>query len=296
MKPGNVSEMAAGHGMTAEDFYRSAAVSAGAVCDPASAMGERVHNAVLATRAAVGCNTNLGILLLCAPLVQAATRMRPGQSLRGALAEMLSETTVEDTEQVFAAVRIANPGGLGKVSKHDVHDRARVGLCAAMSEAAGRDRIAGQYKHGFADLFDDALPHYRAARSLYGDERLAVTDLYLYLLARFADSHVQRKHGIEVAEALRDEVGELYADWTAKSHAGCDLRLTELDLRLKAAGVNPGTTADLTVATLFLERLLNAVALKSGAARRRTLRHLRFAYCGAPLNSTLLTGESRKWL
>jgi len=296
MKPGNVSEAAPGHGMTAEDFHCSAGASANALCHSSSDLGERVYNAVVATRAAVGCNTNLGILLLCAPPAQAAIQMKPGQSLHRALLSILRKATVDDAEQVFAAIRIANPGGLGEAPEHDVRRAARVGLRTAMSGAADRDRVAAQYESGFADLFEDALPHYIAARSSQGDERLAVTDLYLYLLSRFPDSHVRRKHGRKVADALRDESGYFYADWRMARNTERDGWLHELDRRLKHAGINPGTTADLTVATLFLERLLCAAALNPGVSRRITSRHLRLAYSGTPLISTLLTGESPKWL
>ena len=65
-KPGNVSVHAEGHGMTVNDFRLSARASAPHLSDPTLGLGEKIYHAVAATKAAVGCNTNLGIVLLAA--------------------------------------------------------------------------------------------------------------------------------------------------------------------------------------------------------------------------------------
>jgi triphosphoribosyl-dephospho-CoA synthase len=57
--------------MTVEDFRISAQQSAEPITRAANGLGERIYYAVKATREAVGCNTNLGIILLCAPLLLA---------------------------------------------------------------------------------------------------------------------------------------------------------------------------------------------------------------------------------
>ena len=71
-KPGNVHVFADGHGMTVPDFLRSAEAAAPALSNPSLPVGARILAAVEATFAAVGMNTNLGIILLCAPLAAAA--------------------------------------------------------------------------------------------------------------------------------------------------------------------------------------------------------------------------------
>ncbi len=197
IKPGNVSAASPGHGMRADDFHRSALASADAVSDVASGLGPRIQRAVAATHAAVRMNTNLGIVLLCAPLAEAALRMTPGWQLRSLVREVLRAADVNDAEQMFAAIRIATPGGLGDAAEHDVMEPARVSVRDAMAAAADRDRIAALYASDFADLFDDALPHLSAARSALGNSHAAVTDLYLHLLSRYPDSHVRRKFGAD---------------------------------------------------------------------------------------------------
>ena len=302
IKPGNVSAASPGHGMSADDFRRSALASADAVADSAPGLGPRIQRAVAATQAAVRMNTNLGIVLLCAPLAEAALRMAHGWQLRSLVREVLRAADVSDAEQVFAAIRIATPGGLGEAAEHDVMDPVRVSLRDAMVAAADRDRIAALYASGFAELFDDALPHLRNARVALGKSHAVVTDLYLHLLSRYPDSHVGRKFGAEASEALREQAADVYRAWretaggvAADSGTGTDhasALLLDFDQRLKSAGINPGTTADLTVATLFLERLQKAAALNPGVPRRITWRQLRLASSGAPLISTLLVGES----
>lgn len=74
LKPGNVHRYAVGHGMTLADFETSAETLNQVFSRSKLTVGERIYRAVAATRGAVGCNTNLGIVLLAAPLAEAALR------------------------------------------------------------------------------------------------------------------------------------------------------------------------------------------------------------------------------
>ncbi|WP_246685037.1 triphosphoribosyl-dephospho-CoA synthase [Methylobacterium sp. WL69] len=251
LKPGNVHAFADGHRMATVDFVTSAEVSAPHLARTGARVGARVRAAMAATLAAVGQNTNLGILLLCAPLARAAEADGP---LRAALDAILDGFDADDAAEVYAAIRLANPGGLGTAARHDVTGPdAPPSLRAAMAEAAPRDAIARAYVGGFADLFDIGLPALAAARRTGLSEPWTTTAVFLAYLARVPDSHVARKHGRPRAEALRDEAAALL---------GLDLATRPVDALLakdrawKAAGLNPGTSADFTVATLFLDRLL----------------------------------------
>jgi triphosphoribosyl-dephospho-CoA synthase len=119
LKPGNVHVHAAGHDMTVTDFEMSAQASATAMAAARLTVGQRILEAIRRTRSVVASNTNLGIVLLSAPLAQAAL-MPPGPDLRRRLGRVLEELTVDDAEQAFAAIRLANPGGLGRSAQHDV--------------------------------------------------------------------------------------------------------------------------------------------------------------------------------
>jgi triphosphoribosyl-dephospho-CoA synthase len=258
-KPGNVHVFADGHRMTAADFERSAAAAAGPLTAAGQRVGERILAAVEATAAAVGSNTNLGIILLCAPLA-AAAESRP-RDLRAALRGVLETLDIEDADCAFRAIVRASPAGLGRVARHDVFARPTVTLRAAMAEAAGRDRIAQQYVSDFSDVFTVGEAQFDEVLAASSDRRLATLSVFLTFLATFPDSHILRKHGADVAERVRRSATGLQMRTHAAQHLGDVLpAVLAWDAELKAAAINPGTSADLTVATLFAHRLRNHLA------------------------------------
>lgn len=253
-KPGNVHVFADGHRMTAVDFERSAAAAAGPLTAPQARVGQRIFGAVEATFAAVGSNTNLGIVLLCAPLAAAAEPMP--QDLRASLAIVLEALDRHDAELAFRAIVRAAPAGLGRVERHDVFGPATATLREAMAEASHRDRIALQYVTGFADIFELGEPLLAAALDRTPDRRFAALWTYLGFLTAFPDSHILRKHGAAVAEQIRCDAAKLRAEVQAADSLDDILpNILDWDARLKREGINPGTSADLTVASLFAHRL-----------------------------------------
>lgn len=249
LKPGNVHVFADGHGMVVEDFVKSAHAASAMIAQPGISVGRRILNAVEATWSAVGCNTNLGILLLVAPLAQAALLRVPVQSV-------LDGLTVEDAELAFRAILKASPAGLGESPAHDVHDKPDVTLLQAMREAASRDWIAYQYVSGYADILGFGLPRYRETMARWDNAAWAATAVYLGWMARQPDTHVVRKYGEAAATDLQAEalVHErlFLACENPKNYMG---ELLRWDASLKAARINPGTSADLTVITLFLANM-----------------------------------------
>ena len=216
-----------------------------------------------ATRAVVAFNTNLGIVLLCAPLAHAALRPAVEPGLRERLRAVLAQLDIEDAELAYRAIRLAQPGGLGSSPRHDVSSAPSVTLLEAMQEARLRDRIAWQYATGFEDVFESGTGLVRAALARWGSTEWAAVAVYLAFLARYPDSHVARKHGDEVArEVVSQAEGAARALQGAAHPAAALPALQVLDGWLKARSINPGTTADLTVASLFavaLEDLLDRV-------------------------------------
>jgi triphosphoribosyl-dephospho-CoA synthase len=260
LKPGNVHVFAEGHGMTIDHFRMSAAAAALPLTQPGLSVGRRIGAAVEASFAAVGLNTNLGILLLCAPLSAAVELGIP--DLREALAEILSKLDQADATETFQAIAHASPGGLGAASQHDVHEPALVSLKDAMAEAAPRDRIAFQYGSNFEDIFTTGLCSLTQARNRLIKPPWDAVSVYLAFLARFPDTHIARKFGPEAAESVRIEALSVLARFEARSQPDESFDdLLAFDTRLKAAGYNPGTSADLTVATLFADRLTNILLM-----------------------------------
>lgn len=254
-KPGNVSVHASGHGMVAEDFLRSASIVAPIISQPGLCVGERIRRSVEATVAAVGCNTNLGIVLLLAPLVEAVMMPFHSDDLRYRTREILAALTIGDAESAYAAIRCANPGGLGTAGEQDVSGAPTVTLLAAMAIAAERDRIARQYACGYEDVFEIGLPALRVMRARGWNDEWAAVACYLEFLAAFVDSHIVRKFGQACAELVRQQASRVESLFKACDNPLAAVpMLLNVDKELKKEGINPGTSADLTVATLAADR------------------------------------------
>ncbi len=255
IKPGNVGLHGAGHGMRVADFVRSARACAPAICRPGIPLGERILGAIQATRTVVDCNTNLGIVLLCAPLIQAALDAR-GQDLRLALERVLSAATIEDAALVYRAIRLAAPGGMGRVAQADLAQRPTIRLREAMALARERDLVAAQYADGYRLVFDTVVPRLLEFQLQWGYAKWAAVGAYLALLGKHPDSLVARRHGVEKAQMLSAEAALLYNAFAATSQPEAfRLRLLAFDRRLKLQGINPGTTADLVITGLLIAGL-----------------------------------------
>lgn len=288
LKPGNVGLHGDGHGMDCEAFRASAEAAAEPLTRPGSRIGQRILDAVEATRSVVACNTNLGIVLLCAPLVHAALEMQEGEALRPALERSLAALDVADARLAYAAIRLARPGGLGSSPRHDVRDEPVVTLLAAMREAQARDAIAAQYANGFTDVFELGLPMLRHCRARRQGLEWAATAVYLRYASRLPDSHVARRHGTAAAQRLAQDAALHAARLAAAADpARLSGELLDWDRRLKDDGINPGTSADLTVATVLAagaqELLYGSKRAGKGIVAAGAARARRGSVTGAPL-------------
>jgi triphosphoribosyl-dephospho-CoA synthase len=254
-KAGNVHDFADGHGMNVADFELSAEATKAWIARPGARVGERIRGSITATRKAVDCNTNLGIVLMCAPLACAVERDGAAK-LRSAVGRVLAELDINDAQNVFEAITLAEPAGLGESAEHDVREPATVTLLQAMATAAHRDRIAWNYTHGFADIFDIGLPVFRRTFARWNNWLWATTAVHFAMMSAFPDTHIFREHGAAAAAVAQKQAAEISR---RLAEADDPARLMDdilvLDRQLKADGRNPGTSADLTVATLFAVRL-----------------------------------------
>jgi triphosphoribosyl-dephospho-CoA synthase len=251
-KPGNVSPERHFRDTRYEDFLASAV----AIGPALAAAGERplgatIFAAVDATGRWTRSNTNLGIILLMAPLARAARRATG--PLRPALREVLASTTVADAADVYAAIRLARPGGLGSSASEDVSAVPTVVLREAMGLAAERDSVAREYVTDFGGTFEIGAPALRAARRDGLGWTEATVEAYLHLLAALPDTHIARKLGRREAETVSGGARDAIEAGGVRSEAG-RRALASFDraLRDPANARNPGTTADLTCAALFV--------------------------------------------
>jgi triphosphoribosyl-dephospho-CoA synthase len=255
LKPGNVHRFSDGHDMTVADFVASAEAAAPLIARKGVGLGERIRRAAAASRLAAGQNTNLGIILLAAPLAAAALE-RGQASLADKLRRVLEALTVEDAREAYRAIRETKPGGLGDAPEHDVAGEPRVSLLEAMRAAEGRDRIAWNYAHGFADIFDLGRKWLIQGSERWGEVPWAVTRVYLGFLTHLPDTLIERKFGPASAALVREEAAPIEASFTSSQAPDTMIApLMAFDRALKERGLNPGTSADLTVATLFAWRL-----------------------------------------
>lgn len=258
LKPGNVHVFAPGHNMDAALFEASAVAAAPFIAKSGATLGQRIEGAVMASLAVANCNTNLGIVLLCAPLAAAAEA--GGAPLRVGLSRVLESSSLGDARAAYRAIAAANPAGLATAPEADVTAGApHITLLQAMALARDRDSIANAYATDFEEVFGFGLPALTAARLSAPSPERAVTALHMALLAEFPDSHIVRKHGARSAGQVQDEAHELRASFIPSVDDDGFTRLLAFDASLKTRGLNPGTTADFVVATLFAETLLRAL-------------------------------------
>ena len=258
LKPGNVSRYADGHGMTINDFVLSAELVSPILCDQNLSLGERILQSIKITGENAGCNTNLGMILLFAPIIMAAekTGFRSDIALQNNLKTLLETVTKIDSRLIFQAIREANPGGLGQSDKFDVNLLPDCSLQEAMAAAQQRDFIAKQYVTGFSDIFTTGLDCIKEFTSRWNRVEWATVACYLTFLADFADSHIVRKFGEQVAEQTR--IKAIAVATKFKQHTNPDNAVTallEFDRELKNLNINPGTSADLAAASLLIYEL-----------------------------------------
>lgn len=267
-KPGNVSP---GRHF-ADTRYEHFLASAAAIGDPLAGAGTRplgrtIRLAIEATARWTNSNTNLGIVLLFGPLARAALTLHDtgaaaatpadgyptAEHLRHAVRQVLDATTVDDAREVYAAIRLASPGGLGTVESQDVTGEPDVTLLEAMRMAADRDGIAREYASAFAVTFGTGVPALQRARAdgLSWDD--AVVETFLTMLAAAPDTHVMRRGGAALAaEVSRRAVTALDAGGRRSDVGRRAIEEMDAALRGPANTANPGTTADLTAAAIFV--------------------------------------------
>jgi triphosphoribosyl-dephospho-CoA synthetase len=346
-KPGNVSPGIGFVDLSCEDFLASAAAIGG----PLSGAGDRplgttVRLAIDATRRWCSSNTNLGMVLLLAPIARAAfaialpgkvrlkpdtteaaevrlkpdttdaevrlkpdttdpeVRLKPdttdpearveadginhipvvsgfsrtddaatsgfASALREELRHVLATTTVDDAREVYAAIRHAAPGGLGRVEAQDVAREPDVTLLEAMRLAADRDGIAREYATTFARTFEVGAPALIRARRDGLAWNQAIVEAFLVLLAAAPDTHIARRGGRARAEEVSRVARTVLDAGGVRSDAGrTAIERMDAALRDPQHIANPGTTADLTAASIFVV-LLTAGCWRIQQEQRRT--------------------------
>jgi triphosphoribosyl-dephospho-CoA synthase len=264
-KPGNVHPGAAFDDLRYEHFVTAARVSAPLLASaPQRGLGRSVLDAVRATREATGTNVNLGMCLLLAPLACGAATSDVWDGARAALAN----STVEDSRQIYEAIRAAQPGGLGQATTQDVSQTPTLTIPEVMALAAHRDDIARELATGFVRLQQEIVPflhrHWSGAvpaspphsesggshATTAWDRGIVLT--HLRLIAD-GDTLIRRKCGPDICQEAALRARQLL-EFFFRTGELDPAALANLDHWLRADGHrrNPGTSADLIAAALFV--------------------------------------------
>jgi triphosphoribosyl-dephospho-CoA synthase len=265
-KPGNVSPGRNFDDLRYEDFLASAAAIGRAFAEVGDRpLGAIIHQAVQATLAWTRSNSNLGIILLLAPVARAASAPA-STGLRGAVRSVLESTTVDDAREVYAAIRAAAPGGLGRADAEDVAGEPTRTLYEVMQLAADRDGIAREYATGFEVTFEIGAPALTRARGEGLSWPDAVVETYLKVLAECRDTHIARRAGANAADEVSRAARAVLTAGGVRSGAGREA-LDAMDRQLRTADHlrNPGTTADLTAAAIFVVLLEGGWFIQGGS-------------------------------
>ena len=252
-KPGNVFPGRPFTNLTYLDFVRAAEITADCF-GRAGRVSQGMLDAVVATASQCQSNVNLGIVLLLGPLVAADRCLiaqgacgRTPEVWREAIGRQLQQMDEVDGQNVFRAIASASAGGLGKVDTMDVHaTHSTVDLLQAMTLAADRDRIARQYSTGFVELVDLVAPTLQESMIECGDVMQGICQAHIRLLVLSPDSLIARKNGVVVAERVQS-LARSVSIRDRESVEQFDASLRSPDHKL-----NPGTTADLIAAGLYL--------------------------------------------
>ena len=249
-KVGNVHRGADFEDLTLNDFL-AAAIAIGPAMDEAAETGVGTAAAMAARHTRLVCksNVNLGIILLLAPLATVANDERVTEGLP----KVLSELSPEDAAGIYQAINTMQPGGMGTVAEHDVHDSSPpVSLMDAMKAAESRDLIARQYVNGFEQVLNECLP--TLIRCCKEGATLADAIVYAHVeqMSRHPDSLIGRKCGPAVADESAARAMRVIESGPISSEPYLD-QLEDLDFWLRSDHHrrNPGTSADIIAAALF---------------------------------------------
>lgn len=258
-KIGNVHPLASFRNLHFTDFILSAGAIAPILCKTRKlGLANAIFESVKATKNSVGTNTNLGIILLFAPVAFVSNPAELKKEIQKAIADI----SIEETKFVYDAIRFASPGGMGKEPEADINDAPTCTLLKAMQLAQDRDLIAKQYADGYTAIFNDAIPTLGGALEQLGSMEGAIIFTHLYLMGKYPDSLILRKCGpndaIESAQRARKV---LEKQWPLKESGWAEFKELDRWLRMADNKRNPGATADLIAVTLFIALRLGQISL-----------------------------------
>ena len=258
IKPGNVFLNHPAYGMSHKDFLQSSMACSDIMCEQNMDIGLKILESVKASMDVVGCNTNLGIILLCVPIVEAIYMDKEHKFDQNNLKIVIDNINYKQTKSIYKAINLANAGGMSSKEEFDLksNESDNFTLFEAMNFAKTYDYIASEYTNYFYNIINNISLNWRNYFKLMNNDEYATTATFLKQIASNPDSLIARKHGLSTAEQVSERFKEIADEYCAlKDPNILNNKLLLLDSELKIQGLNPGTTADVVVASIFLNRL-----------------------------------------
>ena len=254
-KPGNVNIDYPHSDTTAYDFLRSAHDSCDSLFKKDLSLGERIYYSIADSRKNTNVNTNLGIIILIAPIVHSLLNSTKN-SFRSALKDVIKSSKISDTNLLCKTINLVNPGGLGEREEMNTRSLPKVTLKTIMDKSARYDRLSYQYSTGYSDILDFVVPRILEHKKNIENTDFLLSLVFLEILCEIPDTHISRKFDEKIAKKTSNEARDLIKIInTERSRKRAISRICQLDYEYKNKGINPGTTADLLLSGVMIERL-----------------------------------------
>jgi len=218
-----------------------------------------------------GGNTLLGTVILLSPIAVAAGMTSTKEEyifeipkLRENLRLVVESTTPEDAVNVYEAIKIAKPSGLGSAPELDVNDpnsvntivKENISLHQVFKIASEYDRVCSEWVNNYPITFDVTYPHLMEQIREVKDLDGGIIHTFLKVLAEYPDTFIARKTGIEKAREVSSRAEKILKLGGLKTSEGREaLHEFDRELRKSSNDLNPGTTADIIAASLALAAL-----------------------------------------
>ncbi|MFX0136572.1 MAG: triphosphoribosyl-dephospho-CoA synthase [Candidatus Hodarchaeota archaeon] len=192
-----------------------------------------------------GGNVLLGHILILTPLAAAATICLKNQQstledLKYNLIKVIENSSINDTINLYKAIQLCDPGGLGKIEKYDIRDdnsindiiSDKINLKKIFDLSKEYDLISSEYSTGFKIILDEGLPYFFKSFSQYRDINIATVNTFLRLLSLNPDTLIIRKSGADSAVYVSQRAAKILEYGGISSKHGLKLAI-ELDDKLQ---------------------------------------------------------------
>ena len=265
-KPGNVHRTRDYSDMVFEDFIISGIVIGDTIREACTdvdvenpKLGKYILQAVAETDKWIKNNTNLGIVMMITPIAVAAAISDSFDDIRENVKVVMGNTSVDDACDLYDAINIADAGGMGDQDEYDVaSDNAKNELREnsqtmydVLKISAPWDMLAREMTSDMPAVFEIGYPTYHELTQEKSKNEACVLT-FLTILSQVPDTLISRKYGSDEALKVSMMVRDLL---NLRDEPDFAEKLKEFDDFLFKNKLNPGTTADLTAASIFVSYL-----------------------------------------